>query len=69
MKKKALLIGLVLLICAMFSVTVSAEEIAMAAEVNTFINSFWSLVPALVAIVLMLATLLILRGVTAKKDA
>ena len=56
MKKKALLIGLVLLICAMFSVTVSAEEIAMAAEVNTFINSFWSLVPALVAIVLALIT-------------
>ena len=56
MKKKALLIGLVLLICAMFSVTVSAEEIALAEEVNTFVNSFWSLVPALVAIVLALIT-------------
>ncbi len=56
MKKKALLIGLVLLICAMFSVTVSAEEIAMAAEVNTFVNTFWSLVPPLVAIVLALIT-------------
>ena len=56
MKKKALLIVLVLLICAMFSDTVSAEEIAAAAEVNTFINTFWSLVPPLVAIVLALIT-------------
>ena len=56
MKKKALLLGVVLLICVMFSVTVSAEELAVTAEVNSFIGTFWSLVPPLVAIVLALIT-------------
>ena len=56
MKKKMLLLGVVLLICVMFSVTVSAEEMAVAAPVNAFIGTFWSLVPPLVAIVLALIT-------------
>lgn len=59
MKKKLLLIGTVLLICAMASLTVCAEELPIAAQapaVNMFINTFWSLVPPLVAIVLALIT-------------
>ena len=56
MKKKMLLLGVVILICAMFSLTVSAEEIAIAGELNGFIGTFWSLVPPLVAIVLALIT-------------
>ena len=56
MKKKMLLLGVVILICVMFSVTVSAEEVALAAELNGFFGTFWSLVPPLVAIVLALIT-------------
>ena len=56
MKKKMLLLGVVILICVMFSVTVSAEEMAVAAPVNAFIGTFWSLVPPLVAIVLAMIT-------------
>jgi len=59
MKKKLLLIGTIILICVMASVTVCAEELAVVTEapvVNMFINTFWSLVPPLVAIVLALIT-------------
>ena len=58
MKNKLLLLGTVVLICLMCTVTVFAEEAAAAAAapVNTFIGTFWSLVPPLVAIVLALIT-------------
>ena len=59
MKKKLLLLGTVVLICAMFALTCCAEEIAVVADsaaANMFINTFWSLVPPLVAIVLALIT-------------
>ncbi|MBP3410539.1 MAG: Na+/H+ antiporter NhaC family protein [Clostridia bacterium] len=58
MKKKLLLLGTVLLICLMATVTVFAEEVAAgaAAPVHMFIGTFWSLVPPLVAIVLALIT-------------
>ena len=59
MKKKLLLLGTVVLICAMFALTCCAEEIAVVADsaaANMFVNTFWSLVPPLVAIVLALIT-------------
>ncbi len=55
MKKKLLIIGTVLLICIMSTVTVFAAEDASGAG-NMFIATFWSLVPPLVAIVLALIT-------------
>ncbi|MBQ4623844.1 MAG: Na+/H+ antiporter NhaC family protein [Clostridia bacterium] len=56
MKKKVLLIATVLILCAMFTLTVfAAEEGAVVAE-NPFIGTFWSLVPPLIAIVLALIT-------------
>ena len=57
MKNKLILIGTIVLICMMSSVTVLAEEaVAAAPVVNAFIGTFWSLVPPLVAIVLALIT-------------
>ena len=41
MKKKLLLLSLVIMLCAMFSVTVCADELAVAAPVNAFIGTFW----------------------------
>jgi len=57
MKNKLLLLFTVVIICLMCTVTVFAEEVAaVAAPVNGFIGTFWSLVPPLVAIVLALIT-------------
>ena len=56
-KNKLLLVGTIILVCLMASVTVFAEEAAAAAPaVNMFVGTFWSLVPPLVAIVLALIT-------------
>ena len=54
MKKKLLLIGTVVLICAMCTITAFAAGDGAAA--SPFIGTFWSLVPPLVAIVLALIT-------------
>lgn len=54
-KNKWLLLGTVLVLLAMFTVTVFAAE-AGAETTNPFIGTFWSLVPPLVAIVLALIT-------------
>ena len=57
MRNKLILIGTIILVCMMGSVTVFAEEAVAAAPVlNAFIGTFWSLVPPLVAIVLALIT-------------
>ena len=57
MRNKLLLVGTVVLMCLLGTVTVFAEEVAAAAPVvNMFIGTFWSLVPPLVAIVLALIT-------------
>ena len=58
MKKKLLLLGTVVLVCLMATLTVFAEEVVAeaAAPVHMFIGTFWSLVPPLVAIVLALIT-------------
>ena len=55
MKKKLLLIGTVLALCALFACTALASEAAGEAAAP-FIGTFWSLVPPLVAIVLALIT-------------
>ena len=54
-KNKWLLLGTVLVLMVMFTVTVFAAE-AGAENTNPFIGTFWSLVPPLVAIVLALIT-------------
>ena len=54
-KNKWLLLGTVLVLMVMFTVTVFAAE-AGADNTNPFIGTFWSLVPPLVAIVLALIT-------------
>jgi len=56
MKKKVLLIATVLILCAMFTLTVFAAEEGVAVAENPFIGTFWSLVPPLIAIVLALIT-------------
>ena len=56
MKKKVLLIATVLILCAMFTLTVFAAEEGAAVAENPFIGTFWSLVPPLIAIVLALIT-------------
>jgi len=56
MKNKSILLGTVMMICAMFSATAVAEELAAAGAAHAFIGTFWSLVPPLVAIVLALIT-------------
>ncbi len=57
MRNKLLLIGTIILVCLMSTVTVFAEEVAaVAPAMNMFIGTFWSLVPPLVAIVLALIT-------------
>jgi len=56
MRNKLLMVGTILLICVLLTFTAFADELAVAADVNVFIGSFWSLVPPLVAIVLALIT-------------
>ena len=57
MKNKLLLIGTIVLVCLLATVTAFAEEAAaVVPAVNMFIGTFWSLVPPLVAIVLALIT-------------
>ena len=57
MKNKLLLIGTIILVCLLATVTAFAEEAAaVVPAVNMFIGTFWSLVPPLVAIVLALIT-------------
>lgn len=56
MKKKVLLIATVLILCAVFTITVFAAEEGAAVVDNPFIGTFWSLVPPLIAIVLALIT-------------
>lgn len=55
MKKKLLLIGTVVLICLMSTITVFAAG-GDAAPANPFVATFWSLVPPIIAIVLALIT-------------
>ena len=54
MRNKLLIIGTVIALCLLISVTAIAE--GAGAEANMFIGTFWSLVPPLVAIVLALIT-------------
>ena len=56
MKKKVLLIATVLILCAMFTLTVFAAEEGAAVADNPFIGTFWSLVPPVIAIILALIT-------------
>ena len=55
MKKKLLILGTVILVCLMATVTVFAADGSSEAT-SMFIGTFWSLVPPLVAIVLALVT-------------
>ena len=49
MKKKLLILATIILVCLLGTVTVFAEEAGLAAPAaNTFIATFWSLVPPLV---------------------
>lgn len=55
-KNKWLLLATVLVLMVAFTLTVFAEDAAPAASDSMFVATFWSLVPALVAIVLALIT-------------